>query len=506
MNGHLRSASVRAWAALGLAGSLTIAWAGPRAVSTPATGWWYMPALPGGRSAANVLVYVGVGVLCLAWVGVGRSANGPGTRWLLIIAGLWLTPLALAPPMFSHDAYSYLAQGTVLHLGHNPYHDAPAVLAGLGRGHVLAGVAPFWRHTTAPYGPLFLGAVSLIVAVTGSHLVAGILVLRALELIGIVLIARYVPRLAGALGADAARATWLALLSPIILLQLVAAAHNDVLMAGLLVAGITVALQGRPLAGVALCALAATFKVPGLAGAAFITVAWMREEHTPADRVRFLLGAVLSAGSVLTVVSLGTDLGLSWLSSSVFAAPARVRLAITPATQVGYTVVSLLHDAGVKVRPINIESAFTKVSTALIAGLGLWLLYRARIATLASRLGLLLLLVAAGGPATWPWYFSWGLVLLAGCPGIQRSRWLVALSVASVFVIKPSGILALPLPSAPWVMGIYVVLAVWFLYARRRGRGPGDAGRMGGYDVGRDPDSGDARRAALTLVNARTTS
>ena len=49
-------------------------------------------------------------------------------------------------------------------------------------------------------------------------------------------------------------------------------------MIGLLAAGIALALDGRPLAGIAVCALAATIKVPALAGAVFIAVAWARAE------------------------------------------------------------------------------------------------------------------------------------------------------------------------------------------------------------------------------------
>ncbi len=239
-----------------------------------------------------MLIYAGIAVLCVAWLGLGRRSAEAGTRGLVLIAGAWLLPVVVGPALFSHDAYSYLAQGTVLHLGENPYRTAPAVLASLGHGHVLAAVSPFWRHTTAPYGPLFLGLMSVIVAVTGSHLVVGILAVRALELVGVALIAGYLPRLAQALGADPARATWLVLLSPLLLLELIAAGHNDVLMAGLLLAGVTVAVQGRPLNGIALCALAATVKLPALAGAVFIAVAWAREEPTASGRaLRFMLSA-----------------------------------------------------------------------------------------------------------------------------------------------------------------------------------------------------------------------
>lgn len=494
-----RSRSIWGWAALGLAGSLLIVLAGPRSVADPVTAWWYLPPVPGGRTGATVLVYAGIGVLCVAWLGLGRRTAEAGTRGLVLIAGAWLLPIVLGPALFSHDAYSYLAQGTVLHLGENPYRTPPAVLAPLGHVHVLAAVSPFWRHVTAPYGPLFLGLMSVIVAVTGSHLVAGILAVRAVELVGVALIARYLPRLAQALGADPARATWLVLLSPLLLLELIAAGHNDVLMAGLLLAGVTVAVQGRPLTGIALCALAATVKLPALAGAVFIAVAWAREEPTAAAATRFMLRAILITAAVLGAVSLVTGLGLSWVSGSLFSSPARVRLAITPSTGIGFTIASLLHDAGLAVNSRSLEAVLTGVSTALTGALGLWLLYRVRIPKLAFYLGVLLLVAAVGGPAAWPWYLSWGLVLLGACAGPQRSAALVLATVISVFLIKPNGILALPLPSAPAVMAVYLALAGLFWYSRRGGRGSGDRGAAGGLEM---PRTQSARRAALTLTRA----
>ena len=215
----------------------------------------------------------------LAWVGLGRHAAGDETTSLMAIAVLWLLPLALGPALFSRDVYSYLAQGTVLHVGDNPYHTAPGALAGGAHAPVLAAVSNFWRHTTAPYGPLFLGVMSVIVGVTGNHLVAGVLLTRLIELAGVGLLAVQVPRLARSLGADPGRALWLAVLNPLVALELVAAAHNDVLMAALLVAGVAAALRGRPIWGITLCALAATLKLPALAGAVFIALAWAREER-----------------------------------------------------------------------------------------------------------------------------------------------------------------------------------------------------------------------------------
>jgi hypothetical protein len=427
---------------------------------------------------ATALIYAGLAVLCVAWLGLGGQLSTGDRRRLVIVVAAWLVPLALAPALFSRDVYSYLAQGTLLHLGHNPYHTAPQALAGLGHGHTLAAVSPFWRHTTAPYGPLFLGLMSVIVSITGSHLVAGVLVTRAVDLVAVGLLVVFVPRIARALGASPSRGIWLAALSPLLAFELIAPAHNDVLMIGLLAAGVAIALRGRPVLGVAICALAATVKLPALAGAVFIIVAWARAEPHTQARVRFVIEAVVAGLGMLAAVSVVTGLGFSWFTASLFSTPAKVHLAVTPATALGWTVADLLRAAGVPIGHRTVAHGFGALTLAITAATGLWLLWRVRIARLAAYLGILLLVAAAGGPAAWPWYFAWGLVLLAGCPGYQDSRLLAIGAVVAVFVIKPNGILALPVQSSPAVVVVYGLLGwlAWRWYRRSRSdRGAGGA-------------------------------
>jgi hypothetical protein len=417
-----------------------------------------------------VLVFVGMALVCVAWLALGRFEYGDSRRELLIVAVAWLLPLTLGPALFSRDVYSYLAQGTILHLGANPYHTAPQALAGLGRRHVLAAVSPFWRQTTAPYGPLFLGLVSVIVSVTGSHLVAGVLAIRGLELLGVVATAVSVPRIAHSLGASAGRGVWLAVLSPLLAFELIAAGHNDVLMVGLLSAGVAAALRGQPLWGIALCALAATIKVPALAGSLFIAVAWARAERGNRDRAIFALQSALTVAGVLAAVSVITGLGFSWLTSSLFSTPAKVHLAITPATAAGWTIADLLRGAGVSVGHRTVASLLGDLTLLVTLVVALTLLYRVRVAKLALYLGALLTLSAILGPAAWPWYLTWGLALLAACPGIQRSRVLAVGIVIAVFTIKPNGILALPVQSSPVVLAVYLALGLLALYVWRSPR------------------------------------
>ncbi len=460
------------WGALGVAGSVLVAVCAPRALHDSVVGWWYAPGWPG--RAATALIYAGMAMLAVAWLGLGRRL--PGRRALVAIAVLWMLPLALAPPLFTRDLYSYFAQGTILHAGANPYHVAPTALTGLGHRHVLAAVSPFWRHTTAPYGPLFLELVSLIVGVVGPHLIAGVLLTRALEFVGIALLAAFVPRLARALGTDGSRALWLTVACPLTALGLVAAGHNDLLMAGLLAAGVAMALEGRPLHGVAVCALAATIKVPALVGALFIIIAWARAADDRRAALRLAATGAAVAVAVLAAVTLASGIGVSWLSASLFATPAKVRLAITPGTSVGYTLGALLHALGVPVSSRGLESACGDVAFAVAAGIGLVALSRVRVSRVVTLLGATLAAAAAGGPAAWPWYFTWGLVLLAGLAASQRSRSLAAALVVSAFLVKPNGVLAVPLGASPVVLGVYLAIAgvAWTRW-RRRGTPPGPA-------------------------------
>ena len=75
-----------------------------------------------------------------------------------------------------------------------------------------------------------------------------------------------VPRIARATGVDPVAALWLGVLNPLVLIHLVADAHNDALMLGLMMAGLALALERRPAVGAVLVTLAALVKAPAGAG------------------------------------------------------------------------------------------------------------------------------------------------------------------------------------------------------------------------------------------------
>ena len=110
------------------------------------------------------------------------------------------------------------------------------------------------------------------------------------------------------------------------------------------------------------------------------------------------------------------------------------------------------------------------IAAVLTAVFVVAMLARARSGNLVRPLGLALLALALGGPAAWPWYFAWGLVLLAATTPFQLGRALPVVLVAGAFLVKANGILVLPLRSAPYVVALYLLIAAvaWYAWSRRR--------------------------------------
>src|SRR3954468_10391848 len=205
------------------------------------------------QTVSLTMTTTGAVMMALAWLMLGRFAQGKRRmsrgeldRTLL----LWALPLLIAPPMYSKDVYSYLAQSQISLEGLDPYRVGPA--SGLGLGHVFTlSVPSLWRDTPAPYGPLFLWIGRGISTVTGDNIVAAVLFHRLIVLLGVGLIVWATPRLARRCGVAEVSAMWLGAANPLLFMHLVAGIHNEALMLGLMLAGTEFALRGvnaaRPL-------------------------------------------------------------------------------------------------------------------------------------------------------------------------------------------------------------------------------------------------------------------
>jgi alpha-1,6-mannosyltransferase len=198
------------------------------------------------QTVSLTMTTTGAVMMALAWLMLGRFALGSRRmtrsqldRTLL----LWALPLLIAPPMYSKDVYSYLAQSEISLQGLDPYRVGPA--PGLGLGHVFTlSVPSLWRDTPAPYGPLFLWIGRSISALTGENIVEAVLFHRLVVLVGVGLIVWATPRLARRCGVAEVSALWLGPANPLLFMHLVAGIHNEALMLGLMLAGTEFALRG----------------------------------------------------------------------------------------------------------------------------------------------------------------------------------------------------------------------------------------------------------------------
>lgn len=202
------------------------------------------------QTVSLTMTTTGAVMMALAWLMLGRftlgrrrMSRGELDRTLL----LWMLPLLIAPPMYSKDVYSYLAQSEIGRDGLDPYRVGPA--SGLGLGHVFTlSVPSLWRETPAPYGPLFLWIGRGISSLTGENIVAAVLCHRLVVLIGVTLIVWATPRLAQRCGVAEVSALWLGAANPLLIMHLVAGIHNEALMLGLMLTGVEFALRGLDMA------------------------------------------------------------------------------------------------------------------------------------------------------------------------------------------------------------------------------------------------------------------
>ena len=394
----------------------------------------------------------GAVMMALAWLMLGRFALGPHKmsrsqldRTLL----LWLLPLLIAPPMYSKDVYSYLAQSQIARLGLDPYQVGPA--PGLGLDHVFTlSVPSLWRETPAPYGPLFLWIGEGISVITGDNIVAAVLCHRLVVLVGVGLIVWATPRLAQRCGVGEVSALWLGPCNPLLFMHLVAGIHNEALMLGLMLAGTEFALRGIDgvrehswhlpaqatamlTAGTVLITMSSQVKLPALLAMGFVVMAlaW----HW-GGTVKAFLAASFSLGAlslaVMAIIGWASGLGFGWLFTLGTANVVRSWMSPPTLIALGTGQVGIL--LGLGDHTTSVLGLTRGIGVIIIAILVSWLLLavlRGRlhpVGGLGVALGASVLLF----PVVQPWYLLWAIIPLATWatrPGFRGSAIVITLVV-----------------------------------------------------------------------------
>jgi len=268
-----------------------------------------------GRIFGTVLTISGVFLLVDSWFRLRHTKYD--TLRASIIVALWSLPFLVSPPIFSHDVYSYGAQGWMIHQGQNPYDGGPTLVPG-----PFSDYAPWvWRYTAAPYGPLALQISHLVAITSGGHPWLAAYLMRIPALIGVACIVHFLPIIADRLGADRHALAWFACLNPLLVIDYVGGGHNDAWMMGLVVLGLWVATTPRfwPIAAV-LVGAAASIKQPAIFAAIFLPViirpvlSW-RDKRAMWAAVGKAAGALAIAVAAFVVISFACGLGFGWIGA-----------------------------------------------------------------------------------------------------------------------------------------------------------------------------------------------
>ncbi len=386
--------------------------------------------------ATGVLLFVeltagfcGVVLLVRAWLAITRNVMGatgvPPLR-LARILGLWSLPLLVAPPLFSDDIYSYAAQGEMVANHISPYLYGPGVLGATPFESLAQG---YWINTPSPYGPFFSGLEGEIVRAADYRVLVSLVLFRLLALAGIALAAISLPSLARSFGRDPGSAFALGLLNPIVVLFLIGSGHNDALMVGLLVAGLSVARRGHPSFGILLCALAGAVKAPGLVGVVAIGLLCAGATASLRQRVSLLAKAALI--TVVTFEILSLSFGVGWGWTHTLGASADVTNWLTPSD---LAAIAGSHLVGMFNADLPVASLLgpTHVLGLIAAGIiALWALWRLPRDGAPLAVGACFLAIVLLGPSVQPWYLAWGIVMLAVAGGVRATATIIGLTAAA---------------------------------------------------------------------------
>jgi alpha-1,6-mannosyltransferase len=388
---------------------------------------------------------------------------------MIATTGFWLAPLLLGVPLFSRDTYSYLAQGALLRDGFDPYVVGPIENSNI----LLDNVSSVWTTTTAPYGPAFILVAKFVTMLVGDNTVAGTVLLRLCMLPGLALLIWAAPRVARHVGANGSVALWICVLNPLVIIHLMGGVHNEMLMVGLMMAGIAMTFSGRHIAGAALIAVAVAVKATAVLALPFMVWVWVR--HIGGNRLRAF--AIASASAVATFVAVFAVLsglagvGLGWLTA--LQGSVRIINWLTVPT-------ALANLADAIVGRFITVSFYGVLDVTRLVGVGiilialplLWWRFRHDDREALQGIALAMLVVVLFVPAALPWYYTWPLAVLSALTQSRAALALIAgFSTWIMVIFKPDG-------SHGMYSWLHVLLATACAVAAWYALGRADSGRF----------------------------
>lgn len=487
---------------LGTLGAILIAIGGIGSGATPVVGNGLWDTVIGGvlgrmLQATTIVTLTGMGLLVVAWLGVGAFVlAGARTRVTAVNTGMlartfagWVLPLMFTAPLFTQDIYSYIANGAIIDRGMDPYSAGPVDLLG-ARDPLARSVPVIWSHSPSPYGPTALSIAWAISVLANDHIMASVYLHRVVSVSSLFVASWALVKLSQRCGVSPQFALWLGILNPLTLLHLVGGIHNESVLLASLLAGLELCLRaihgpakptapdvpadpaaGGPIltprgwlifaSGIVLISMAGMVKVTGFVALGFAGMALARRwGQTPSAVARAAVITAVVAAIVVVAFSMATGLGLGWITSQGGATSVRSWMSLT--TLVG--MLSGLFAMLLGVGDVSDSAIALSQTLGLLFAISwmmrmLWATFRGRIHPLGGY-GLAMFVMVIIFPVVHPWYLLWALVPLSAWA--NRAAFRVAVVIYSAlfsFFVLPRGLGLPPLT----VLQVYAGAAVAFI-------------------------------------------
>ncbi|AJM77066.1 hypothetical protein C5C66_01755 [Rathayibacter toxicus] len=385
----------------------------------------------GWLTEGSAALVIGGGLLLLvAWLrlrSVALTQENGAFRAIVVVALAWAAPLLITVPLFSHDIFSYVAQGRLMVQGVDPYTNGVATIP----GWFALGVDPFWANTPTPYGPLYLLIERSAVQLAGwNSPEVSIAMLRAVSVAGMAVAGMYVIRLARLRGLSLPLTAWIVVANPVTLLLFIVAGHNDSVMLALVLASLYYAHVDRRIAAVLLMGAAIAIKPIALIALPVLALIWLRHDATLRERVRLWMWSGAGALGLVIAIGLVAQVGVGWIAA--MAVPGALLHWYAPVSFMCVLTSSVAEFTG---HDPAAAATLVKLVALALAGLvaATLMLSKQAIDPLARLSGALLAFITAS-TAIHPWYVLWVLPIAALSCRWRRAHVHVTVYV-SIFLI-----------------------------------------------------------------------
>ncbi|HLR48161.1 MAG TPA: polyprenol phosphomannose-dependent alpha 1,6 mannosyltransferase MptB [Corynebacterium sp.] len=431
--------------------------------------------------SSSAMVFIGVGLIVIAWLLLAVMAGTPllfhrlsahppqhllkpAQVWSIFFS--WTLPILVTAPLFTQDIYSYIANGSIVVQGLDPYSAGPVQL--LGADDPLARSVPFiWANSPSPYGPVALGIAAVISIITNDSIVAAVILHRITSLLGVVAAGWAITALAKRCRFHPATALWLGILNPLTILHLIGGIHNESLMLGFVLVGMELVLRGidkleastslsmstawpgwlLTFLGGTLISAAGMVKVTGFIGLGFAGMALARFLFRRTSMKQWL-SISAAAGYFLSVLilsigafTLASGIGLGWVTGQGGAATIRSWLSISTDVGVASGFMGMMLGLGDHTEAIlSVTRAAGVLAAAAFMVRMLFATFRGVMHPIGG-LGVSTLVLVILFPVVHPWYILWAIFPLAAWANRWFFRYAVVIySAVMSFVVLPRGL------------------------------------------------------------------